>query len=144
LLFEATAPNRYATFFYAQYDPSSRTLTWVNAGHNPPFLFQNGEIRRLHEGGPVIGLLPDVEFTQASTLLAKGDFVLAFTDGISEAMNPDDEEWGEQRLNAAVTACDSGTPVVARLHRLLECADVHAAGAPQHDDMTLVAVRCTS
>ncbi|HKV47479.1 MAG TPA: GAF domain-containing SpoIIE family protein phosphatase [Candidatus Acidoferrales bacterium] len=141
LLFEATAPNRYATFFYAQYDPASRSLTWVNAGHNPPFLFHNGEIRRLDEGGAVIGLLPDMEYTQGSTALACGDLLLAFTDGISESMNAQDEEWGEDRLRAEVTSCAESMPIPSMLSTLLACADAHAAGAPQHDDMTLVAIR---
>jgi sigma-B regulation protein RsbU (phosphoserine phosphatase) len=140
LLFEATAPNRYATFFYAQYDPLSRKLTWVNAGHNAPVLFRRGEIRKLHEGGPVIGLLPDVEYFQASTELASGDLVVAYTDGISEAMNANDEEWGEERLYAAVARFAEGLPVPTLLDRLLECADAHAGGVPQHDDMTLIAI----
>ncbi|HEY6464451.1 MAG TPA: GAF domain-containing SpoIIE family protein phosphatase, partial [Candidatus Acidoferrales bacterium] len=141
LLFEATAPNRYATFFYAQYDPSTRGLAWVNAGHNAPFLFHNGGIRRLDEGGSVIGLLPDMEYVQGSAVLSCGDLVLAFTDGISESMNARDEEWGEARLCAAVAASNNGLPIEALLKKLLESADAHAAGAPQHDDMTLVAIR---
>jgi len=141
LLFEATAPNRYATFFYAQYDPSSRSLTWVNAGHNAPFLFHNGEVRRLDEGGAVIGLLPDMQYVQGSTTLSCGDLVVAFTDGISESMNASDEEWGEARICAAIAASNGGFAISALLNKLLEAADAHAAGAPQHDDMTLIAVR---
>jgi sigma-B regulation protein RsbU (phosphoserine phosphatase) len=140
LLFDATAPNRYATFFYAQYDPLNRKLTWVNAGHNAPLLFHGGEIRKLEEGGPVIGLLPDVEYLQASTRLASGDLLVAYTDGISEAMNASDEEWGEDRLRTAVAGFTEGIPVLALLDRLIECADAHAAGAPQHDDMTILAI----
>jgi len=141
LLFEATAPNRYATFFYAQYDPSSRKLSWVNAGHNAPMFFHNDSIRRLDEGGPVIGLLPDMEYVQGSTVLSCGDLILAFTDGISESMNSQDEEWGETRLCTAIASCGDGLPIPALLNTLLSCADAHAAGAPQHDDMTLVAIR---
>lgn len=141
LLYEATAPNRYATFFYAQYDPPTRKLTWVNAGHNAPFLFCGAEIRRLDEGGPVIGLLPDVEYTQASVTLKPGDLLVAFTDGISEAMNADNEEWNEKRLSEAIAAWDRTLPIPELLGHLLGCADQHAKGAPQHDDMTIVAVR---
>jgi sigma-B regulation protein RsbU (phosphoserine phosphatase) len=143
LLFEATAPNRYATFFYAQYDPATRKLSWVNAGHNAPMLFHNGDIRRLDEGGTVIGLLPDAQYVQGSAVLSCADLVLAFTDGISESMNAHDEEWGEARLCAAIAASSNRLPIAALLNELLERAEAHAAGAPQHDDMTLVAVRAT-
>lgn len=67
--------------------------------------------------------------------------MVAFTDGISEAMNAQDEEWGEKRLCAAVAASHDGLPVGALIQRLLESADAHANGAPQHDDMTIVAVK---
>jgi sigma-B regulation protein RsbU (phosphoserine phosphatase) len=84
LVYESSASNRYATFFYAQYNTSTRTLSYVNAGHNPPLIFRSGSgIIRLDAGGPVVGLLPSFAYQQASVILEPGDMLIAFTDGIS-------------------------------------------------------------
>ncbi len=144
LVYEASAENRYATFFYAQYEPTTRILRYVNAGHNPPMLYRReagGErILRLDEGGTVIGLFPDFPYTEAQLALQPGDIVIAFTDGISEAMNNADEEFDEERLIPAVGACDSRT-AANMIVCILEQVDAFTAGAKQHDDMTVVAVR---
>ncbi|MBX3245446.1 MAG: SpoIIE family protein phosphatase, partial [Acidobacteria bacterium] len=101
LVYEASTSNRYATFFYAQYDPASHILNFVNAGHNPPFLLRGSgedtEVIKLETGGPVIGMLPAmlVSYEQGSIELKDDDLLVGFTDGISEAMNPKEEEWGE-------------------------------------------------
>src|SRR5262249_7782289 len=102
LVYEASHANRYATFFYAQYDPDSRKLEYVNAGHNAPMVFRNArgavEVVRLEIGGTVVGLIESFPYQQGCVTLAPGDLVVGFTDGISEAMNKNDEEWDEQRL----------------------------------------------
>ena len=144
LLLGVTGADGYATLFYAQYDPMSRELNWVSAGHNAPLLFHRGEFRALDEGGPVIGLLSDPQYEQGFAQLAEGDLVLAYTDGITEAANAGDEEWGESRLRAAIAQhCANGDakPIDEILHRILECANLHTGGTPQRDDMTLVALR---
>jgi sigma-B regulation protein RsbU (phosphoserine phosphatase) len=140
LLYEASSANRYATFFYAQYNPSGRTLAFVNAGHNPPIVLRGGEVLRLEADGPVVGLLPQAQYGQSSVVLSPGDILLAYTDGISEAMTVDDEEWGEDRMIAAAQACRA-LPAARMIERLIAAADAYAAGAPQHDDMTLVIVK---
>jgi sigma-B regulation protein RsbU (phosphoserine phosphatase) len=145
LVYESSALNRYATFFYAEYDPVSRRLVYVNAGHNPPMLLRaagHGEatVERLDAGGPVIGLLPECVYTQAEVQLAAGDLLVAFTDGVSEAMNGAQEEWGEERL-LPVLQDARNEPLPAVIERVMTGADAYVAGAPQHDDMTLVVVR---
>jgi sigma-B regulation protein RsbU (phosphoserine phosphatase) len=146
LVYESSAPNRYATFFYAEYDPASRRLVYVNAGHNPPVVLRGGPgatgLVRLDAGGPVIGLLPDCDYVQDHVQLEPGDLLVAFTDGVSEAMNAAHEEWGEDRLLPALheVRCE---PPAAVIERVMAAADMFVAGAPQHDDMTLVVVRCT-
>jgi sigma-B regulation protein RsbU (phosphoserine phosphatase) len=140
LLYEASAANRYATFFYAQYDPRDRTLAYVNAGHNPPVVLRGEEVLRLEADGPVVGLLPHAQYGQSSMVLAPGDVLLAYTDGISEAMTMEDAEWGEERMVAAAQACRA-LPAGEMIERLIAAADAFAAGAPQHDDMTLVVVK---
>ena len=140
-VYESSAPNRYATFFYAQYETTTRVLQYVNAGHNPPMIFRAaGDIVRLDVGGPVIGLIEGCAYDQGTVTLEPGDVFVAYTDGVSEAMNGDQEEWGEDQLAAAThpartVACQE---LIARIMR---AADDFVAGAPQHDDMTLVVVR---
>jgi sigma-B regulation protein RsbU (phosphoserine phosphatase) len=142
MLFDASSEDRYATLFYALYDPATRLLTYVNAGHNAPMLFrQLGTVERLDEGGgPVVGLLPECVYEQSEVTLGPGDMLLMYTDGITEALDPNLEEWGEKRLIAAASELRprSSDEVVAGIVR---AADIHAAGAPQSDDMTLVVLR---
>ena len=87
LVYESSTTNRYATFFYAEYNPNSGLLTFVNAGHNPPYILRKGQAIPLEATGTVIGLLPNAEYAQATISLHSGDILLAFTDGVSEAMN---------------------------------------------------------
>jgi len=144
LVYEASAENRYATFFYAEYNPQTRVLRYVNAGHNSPMILRqangNSEIIRLSDGGMVIGLFPDCKFRESRVVLAPGDVFLAYTDGISEAMDSSDEEFGEDRLIAALGEHKART-AADLISEILERVDRFTAGAKQHDDMTLVAVR---
>jgi sigma-B regulation protein RsbU (phosphoserine phosphatase) len=98
-------------------------------------------VERLDKGGgPVVGLMPDCAYEQAEIALHAGDMLLIYTDGFSEAMNPQLEEWGEIRLIAAASASRalSAEEIVAAI---MSAADAYAAGAPQSDDMTLVVMR---
>src|SRR5262245_28972208 len=144
LVYEASSANRYATFFYGQYDPRTRKFDYVNAGHNPPMLFHcsGGQwaFTRLDVGGTVVGLLETYAYEQGSVSLNKGDILVAFTDGISEAMNSADEEWGEPRMIDTIQRCDR-LRAQEVLQRILAAADAFVAGAKQHDDMTLVILR---
>ena len=142
LLYDASPDNRYATFFYGELDPILHRLDYVNAGHNAPMLLRgkNGGIERLAATGPVVGLIDSGRFEQRSVTLERGDLLVVYSDGISEAMNADDEEWGEAQL-AATIGEDRARPAAALIQRLFEAADAFVAGAVQHDDMTLVVLR---
>ncbi len=140
LIFDSSASNRYATLFYAQYCPAGRLLSYVNAGHNPPFILRGDALIQLETGGPVVGLFRQVRYEQGSVILQPGDLVICFTDGISESMNSADEEWGEERLVLTSREC-SAMAAGEILRRIMTAAKDFAAGAPQHDDMTLVIVR---
>jgi sigma-B regulation protein RsbU (phosphoserine phosphatase) len=98
------------------------------------------EAVRLTTGGTVVGLLESFPYQQESLQLVPGDVLVAFTDGIGEAMNPADEEWGEERLIQTVQAARE-LPANEILSRIMAAADGFAAGAKQHDDMTLVVLR---
>lgn len=142
LVYESSTSNRYATFFYAEYDPYTRLLTYVNAGHNPPVILRGNETMQLAATGTVIGLLPDVPYTRVCVPLRPGDILIAFTDGVSEAMNSAEEEWGENNMVACARTLLSQRNNTASAKQLLSCilagADHFTAGAPQHDDMTLL------
>ncbi|WP_260736730.1 SpoIIE family protein phosphatase [Tunturiibacter lichenicola] len=142
LVYESSTTNRYATFFYAEFDPVSRLLTYVNAGHNPPYVLRHSQAIALEPTGTVIGLLPDAEYAQATIQLESGDVLVAFTDGISEAMNHDKEEWGENRMIATANRVLDQPGCTPSAQQILTCifdaADKFTAGAPQHDDMTLL------
>lgn len=144
LVYDASADNRYATFFYAQYDPESRTLRYVNAGHNPPILCRKGingaKVVRLVEGGTVVGLFPSAPYQEAQITLRSGDVMVAFTDGISEAMNDAEEEWDEERLIDLIRNSNSRS-AADMVGCILERVDAFTSGARQHDDMTLVVMR---
>jgi sigma-B regulation protein RsbU (phosphoserine phosphatase) len=140
LVYEASASNRYATFFFGTYDPQARVLQYVNAGHNPPFVLRcNSEVVRLTAGGPVIGLLTHSIYEQQRFALEPGDLLLAFTDGISEAMSSAEEEWGEERLEAVAQRCTGDAQEVLR--EIIQEVDVFTAGEPQYDDMTLLVLK---
>jgi sigma-B regulation protein RsbU (phosphoserine phosphatase) len=143
LVYEASASNRYATFFFASYDPATRKLECVNAGHNPPVLLRGQETIRLEADGPVVGLLPTAPYSEQSLILQPGDLLILYTDGISEAMTRDDEEWGEERMIVAARA-SIHKPADDVLDDLFDAADAFTAGAPQHDDMTVLLLKLES
>jgi phosphoserine phosphatase RsbU/P len=143
LVHQASATNRFATLFYAQFDPATRRMLYVNAGHNPPLVLRNSagscKVLRLETGGPVIGLLRH-RYERGVFTLEAGDLLVLFTDGVSESMNARDEEWGEERLIGFAKSCH-GLTAVEGMWRILAAARAFAAGAEQHDDMTLVVLR---
>jgi len=99
LLRRNIANDRFITFFYAQLDGPTRMLRYVNAGHNPPIvLHQDGTHHRLQEGGVVLGVFPSQTFDVGTMQLERGDRVIFFTDGVTEAGNPQEEEFGDERL----------------------------------------------
>ncbi len=149
MLYDASTEDRYATLFYAQFDPATHRLSYVNAGHCPPILLrsaaknglENGAVERLDQaGGTVVGLLPECAYEQAEVFLAPGDLLVIYTDGFSEAMSPNLEEWGERRLIEAIASCN-GLPTRDSIAKIMQAADAFASGAPQSDDMTLVILR---
>lgn len=142
LIFESSPSNRYATFFYGEY--RNGTLAYVNAGHNAPVVLRaDGRVDRLEAGGPVIGLMETVAFAEASIELRPGDLFVGYTDGVSECMNPRDEEWGEERLiDDLKTSRDAAAADLVT--SIMSGADAFASGAKQHDDMTLIVMKVAS
>jgi len=99
LIYRNTASDRFITFFYAQLDGPGRRLAYVNAGHNAPFVVRaDGSHERLREGGTVLGVFASRDYELGSAQLSRGDQVVLFTDGVTEACNAAGEEFGEVRL----------------------------------------------
>jgi hypothetical protein len=109
LLRTRTSVERFASLFWCYYDPTTRVLSYVNAGHLPPIMAsRNGngstEIERLEEGGPVLGVIPDVGYRQGSAAVSDGGLIVLYSDGVVEAENSAQEQYGEQRLQDVIAA----------------------------------------
>jgi phosphoserine phosphatase RsbU/P len=132
---------RFTTAFLAEYDPVGRTLAYINAGHNNPILRRgNGQIERLDVGGLPFGIQPDVTYSSATVTLAPGDWLVVFTDGLVEAVNARDEEYGEVRVLTEVESGKSGSPA-EMLKRLMAALDLFVLNTPQHDDVTCMLLK---
>jgi sigma-B regulation protein RsbU (phosphoserine phosphatase) len=120
LIFETTAPERFATVFFAVYDPATKKLTYANAGHCPPILMRGKECRQLKSLTPPLGILRTIPAVEGTVELCPGDWLLIFSDGIPEASDAQEEEFGEQRLVEALiryrgrTAAEACAAIVAR------------------------------
>ena len=129
--------SRFVTFFFGILD-SDGNCTYINAGHNPPFLLgRDGSMRELTAGGMVLGLFAGAQYEAETIKLQPDDHLVLFTDGVIEALNTAGEEFGMERLTALLrTNAQSTTPQI--LARLQEAVLSFSAGAPQHDDITMM------
>ncbi len=138
LLHESTIEGKYATFFFALVSTDKNELIYTNAGHNSPlFIKANGEVIRLDKGGIVLGFLADQMYIQESISFEPGDLLLAFTDGITEAMNHREEEFGEERL-ILLAAENQNKPVQEIRNIILDTVRDFSEFEIPEDDMTLV------
>lgn len=144
LVHESSPVHFYASLFYAEYEPASRVLTYVNAGQNPPVVIRcrDGQSRvfRLQPGAAPVGLFADSGYTSASFQLEDRDILVACTDGIIEAENGEGESWGQQRLESLFASCQRQTPKQA-LQQIVNEISAFTAGGPQRDDITLVVIQ---
>ena len=135
---------RFTTAFLAEYDPVRRTIDYINAGHNNPILRRaSGQIERLDVGGLPFGIMPDVQYQSAQVTLAPSDWLIIFTDGLVEAENSRQEDYGETRLLAVLDAAKLLTPADL-LKRLMFELDVFVGSTPQHDDVTCMLLKAES
>ena len=156
MLCERTACERFATLFWGVFDPVTGTLRYVNAGHVAPMLVRQAssridegpsvsstakaEIIRLDEGGPVLGLLPNARYLAGTVKIENADTLLLYSDGISEATNQNDEEFGEQRIeHTIVNTADAS--LAGLCDRILNQVATFASADVPPDDRTLMVVR---
>lgn len=145
-MWEATDPNKYATLVYAVFDNASCSLSYVNAGHLPPLLARpNGvsgsfEFQRMTAGGPPVGMFPGTRYEQGNLCLGRGDVVVLFTDGVTEAMGPDGEEFGYCRLESLIE--EAGVESAARIKdRILAEVEHFSGDSDQEDDVTVTVLK---
>jgi sigma-B regulation protein RsbU (phosphoserine phosphatase) len=133
--------RRFTTTFIAEYDPAIRNLVYVNAGHNQPILRrQSGAIERLTVGGIPLGILENTPYDSGSTTLQAGDWLVIFTDGVTEAENNRSEEYGEVRFMVLLFANQNETPKEL-LNTIMTDIEHFVGNTPQHDDITLILLK---
>jgi sigma-B regulation protein RsbU (phosphoserine phosphatase) len=142
LLYATTAPEKYATFFFALYDEATSDLHYTNAGHLPPLLVRNGSAVPLDVNGTVVGAFPFSEYQESQVRMESGDLLVCYTDGITEPENEYGEMFGEERLIELVTKnadCEDSK----LLAMILDAVHQWTSAAEQPDDMTLLLARKT-
>ena len=153
LLFASTSSASYVTLFYAAYDETSGRLSFVNAGHNPPFVLHAGPatgeistlasangVMKLESGGPMLGLFQDCPVQESSFQLRHGDFLFAYTDGAIDAVNSAGEEFGEERLLRLVKS-KSHLPALKARDEIFRGIEEWCGEAAQPDDITMVVLK---
>jgi sigma-B regulation protein RsbU (phosphoserine phosphatase) len=139
-LYTHTSPDKFATMVFSRIDTQALTLTYCNAGHNPPLLLAGGNITRLSKGGIVAGLFEDPQYEQETIQLETGDLVLFYTDGVVEAENPQGDQFEQEKLedllrsNAFLTADDIKSLILEEVSNWVR-------GQEQSDDITVVTVK---
>jgi sigma-B regulation protein RsbU (phosphoserine phosphatase) len=140
LLFRMAGGRKYVTFFFGRYNPATGELRYVNAGHNPPFLVADGVVTPIHSTGRPIGILADGVFEERSVHLARGATLFLYTDGLNEANDANETEYGNDRLEATmVRAAEAGIHTIAS--KVLDDVAAFEAGAHATDDKTIVVLR---
>jgi sigma-B regulation protein RsbU (phosphoserine phosphatase) len=141
LVADRTSDEQFATFFLCRLDPSRR-MRFSNAGHNYPILSRKtGERVFLEKGGIILGMMSSASFEEASVDLAPGDRIVFYTDGISEAANPDGEDYGEERLWDLVMALPPDLSAREMADRILEDVTRFLDGREPQDDVTVMVLR---
>jgi len=143
IFMEDSGSTSFVTVFYAILDGQERTLSYVNAGHNPPLLLHaDGTLEELGPTGPVIGLVDDPGYEEGYVRLRKGDVLVMYTDGITEAINAREEMFADERLREIVRA-SAELPATGMIGAIREAVNAFCGDVPQFDDMTLLVLKVT-
>lgn len=139
LFSESTLPTAFATLVCGRALPSGR-IEFVNAGHTPPLLLRSKGLLSMSATGLPLGLFPEAKYEASAVEASRGDLLLLYTDGISEARSSSGEEFGEERVESLLQLCQGQSPE-AIVEALLKDVRLFRGGAPQGDDVTVMAVR---
>jgi sigma-B regulation protein RsbU (phosphoserine phosphatase) len=139
-LFETTAPEKYATFYFALFEDSTNTLTYTNAGHLAPILVRGNHLEMMESTGTVVGAFPIARYQERNVVLEKGDLLVAYTDGIVEPENAYGEMFGEDRLKELLVRYSqaSSEEIIART---MEAVNLWTGSNELQDDMTMLVAR---
>jgi serine phosphatase RsbU (regulator of sigma subunit) len=141
LLFQSTSPEKFVTLFYCILNYRNHTLTFCNAGHEFPFVLSgNGTIRRLETGGLAVGMLEGFPFDEETITLEPDDLLVICSDGVTEAMDTHQVQFGDSRLEGALRE-QRGQSAGEVMDRVIDLVRQHAGSAPQMDDITLVVMK---
>jgi sigma-B regulation protein RsbU (phosphoserine phosphatase) len=131
--------NRYATMFYGEFDSNSKTLRYINAGHCPPILVsETGEAKKLSEGDMPVGLFPELKYQELRVILSERSALVVYTDGVTDALNSQGEEFGEERLMSCLSSLPKGANAEAICTLLSSEVSKWSAGVEQFDDTTVL------
>jgi sigma-B regulation protein RsbU (phosphoserine phosphatase) len=147
LLCTRTSVERFASLFWCYYDPEAQVLRYVNAGHLPPLVVRcNGagpaQLRRLEEGGPVLGVISEARYRQGEMAFLPGDLLVMYSDGVVEAADANEEEFGEKRLTSVIQHNSSRSSQEIRDEILRQVREFLGGEVP-HDDLTLLVARAS-
>ncbi len=142
LILECAASGLFVTLFYAIVDVRKRSLRYVNAGHNPPILFKKitGDAQFLEADGIALGVLDQIELEEKEIALDEGDVILLYTDGVTESINPSNEEFGEERLVQLIKD-HHDLPVNDLMKKIETVVMAFTEDEPQFDDFTMMVVK---
>lgn len=141
VLCERSESARFATLAYLELDIASHRVTIVNAGHLPVLaVAADGEVRRVSSSGPALGILPRAQFDSETQSLAAGDTVVLYSDGVTEAFDPDGREFGDAALEQQLRRL-TGEPAAAICRAVCDAVRIHTGGAPPTDDVTVMVLR---
>jgi sigma-B regulation protein RsbU (phosphoserine phosphatase) len=139
-LYATTSPEKFATFYFGVFDEATGWLTYTNAGHVPPLLVSDGAISRLDVNGMVVGAFAQAKYDESRVELRPGDFLVCFTDGVSEPENEYGEMFGEERLSELI-AKNAHRDNSQIIETVIEAVEQWSAGGEQQDDMTILLAR---
>ncbi len=133
-------PNSFASLVYLELQSGSGTVRLLNAGHMPPLILKDGAVQETAHGGVAIGMMPDATFSEQQIEFRRGDTLLVYSDGLTEAANEAGEFFGEQRLLALLRS-STGLSAQQIGERLVAAADQFAGEARAHDDLSLIVLK---
>jgi serine phosphatase RsbU (regulator of sigma subunit)/pSer/pThr/pTyr-binding forkhead associated (FHA) protein len=140
-LADNTPANRFVTLFYAELDPRTGSLCFINAGHNPPIIaHEGGTLEHLAAGGLPLGIVPDFDYREGRTQLSPGDVLVSYSDGVTETQNPKGEEFGTVRLQEVISQNLNASAAAIR-DKIEAALTAFAQGTPAVDDITLLIVK---
>lgn len=141
LIYENTTIEKFITFFWGILDTEINTFTYINAGHNPPIHVLKNNLSLLDKGGLMLGVLgEDVQYESGEVYLDENSVLLFYTDGVTEAVDKNDDEFGEERLTKTIQSnADKSADMI--LNIIKEGIDTFASGLHQHDDITLIVLK---